>query len=264
MCRRSAMAFLGLFVLSGALWAADRTVTGKLVEVDIEDKAVTIKNDAGKTVEYAIGTTSIVMDSKGKSNFGFKDARLKPGATVKVVLPEKGNTIKELHYVSAAPPASTKTPPKTEAMKGAARKTDPPAKGSTTTTPPAESSKSDTKKSDDTVVEKKETTNPAKKDVAAKDEKKETAHDADKGLAYKITSIDKAKRTFSGEAVEGGKKASFTLDDKVEFVGPRGGVSDDDFDDDRFVVGNIVQVEMDKGGRNVAKVHLPYRKRTSK
>ena len=209
------MAFLGLFMLSGALWAADRIVTGKLVEVDIEDKAVTIKTDAGKTVEYAIGTTSIVMDSKGKSNFGFKDARLKPGATVKVVLPEKGNTIKELHYVSAAPPASTKTPPKTEDMKSAARKTDSPAKGSTTTTPPAESSagKTDTKKSDDTVVDKKGTTKPAKKDTTAKDEKKETAHDADKGMAYKITSIDKAKRTFSGEAVEGGKKASFTLDD---------------------------------------------------
>lgn len=259
------MALLGLFMLSGALWAADRTVTGKLVEVDIEDKAVTIKNDAGKTVEYAIGANSVVMNANGtKSNFAFKDARLKPGATVKVVLPEKGNTIKELHYVSAAPPASTKTPPKTEAMKGAARKTDPPAKGSTTTTPPSESSKSDTKKTDDKEDAKKETTKTSKKDTVAKDEKKETAHDADKGLAYKITSIDKAKRTFNGEAVEGGKKASFTLDDKVEFVGPRGGVSDDDFDDDRFVIGNIVQVEMDKGGRNVAKVHLPYRKRTSK
>src|SRR5438128_1608139 len=104
MYRRSAFAFLSLFLLSGALLAADRTVTGKLVEVDIEDKAVTIKNDAGKTVEYAIGTNSIVMNANGtKSNFGFKDSRLKPGATVKVVLPEKGNTIKELHYVSAAP-----------------------------------------------------------------------------------------------------------------------------------------------------------------
>ena len=219
-------------------------MTGKLVEVDIEDKAVTIKNDAGKTVEFAIGATSVVMDSRGKSNFGFKDARLKPGATVKVVLPEKGNTIKELHYVAAAVPADSKTPPKATPQVSAARKTDPPTKSST----PPSTSKTEAKKSDDKKI----------------DEKKETTLDADKGAAYKITKIDKTKRTFSGEAVEGSKRAEFTLGDKAEFVGPRGGVSDDDFEDDRFVVGNIVQVEMDKSGKNVVKVHLPYRKRVTK
>lgn len=232
---RQVLALLALLVLAGAGRAADREIKGKLIEVDVDDKSVTVETDRGKKMEFAIGSASKVYDSKGVSHFGFKDARLKPGASVKIVLPEgKGTTIKELHYLAAATTVESDKPPGKTTVTS---KYSPPAKE-----PPSRESSS-------------------KK--PAKDEPTTTKSSSEKDLpSAKLLKIDKEKRIIQVEMVEGSRKVQYTIGKDVEFVGPRGGVSDDEFDDDRFVVGNIIKLEMD--GRQISKIHLPYRPRKPK
>jgi hypothetical protein len=236
---RHVLALLALVLLAGAGRAADREIKGKLVEVDVDDKSVTVETDQGKKIEFSIGAASKVYDHKGVSNFGFKDARLKPGASVKVVLPEgKSKTIKELHYLAAATVESDKPSSKTKVTS----KYSPPAKDSSSKESPSKDSSS-----------KKST----------KDEPTTTKSGSEKDLPEaKLLKIDKEKRMIQVEMVEGGKKVQYTIGKDVEFVGPRGGVSDEEFDDDRFAVGNIIKLEMD--GRQVSKIHLPYRHRKPK
>jgi hypothetical protein len=231
---RQVLALLALFALASAGRAADREIKGKLIEVDIDDKSVTVETDQGKKIEFTIGTASKVYDSKGVSRFGFKDARLKPGAEVKVVLPEgRSKTIKELHYLAAGTVESDKPAGKTTVTS----KYSPPTKESS-------SKESSSKK-------------------ATKDESTTSKSGSEKDLPEaKLLKIDKEKRIIQVEMVEGSRKVQYTIGKDVEFVGPRGGVSDEDFDDDRFVVGNIIKLEMD--GRQISKIHLPYRQRKPK
>jgi hypothetical protein len=56
-----------------------------------------------------------------------------------------------------------------------------------------------------------------------------------------------------------GKKMEFPVTRDVKFIGPRGGISDDDLKDDRLTVGAELKLVLD--GKTLKEVHLPYRKK---
>ena len=121
----------------------------------------------------------------------------------------------------------------------------------------------------------KKDTPPAKKDTVKKkddgkpkdDPKTEPKDDGKddedilpkiKGTTVKIVKVDKEKKTF--EATAKGKKTTYTVGDKVEFIGPRGGKdTGNGFEDDRFVVGRKVKLVMD--GAKLTEIHFDFRPR---
>jgi hypothetical protein len=218
MLRRSTAGLIALLVSAGALWAADKETTGKIVKIDADKKIVTVTTADGKK-DFAIAADTKFLDEKGKTTKdGIKDKRLIAGAEITIVTAATGKTIKELHL-----------------------------NASTTTT---KDTKKDTK---ETVDLKKD----AKKDV--KEAKSETTKEI-KGIKGTVTKVDAAKNTFL-VTTEEGKKMEFSIGDKTEFIGPRGGVSKDGIKDDRFVAGAEVIIVTGGTGKAVAEIHLPYRKR---
>jgi preprotein translocase subunit YajC len=99
----------------------------------------------------------------------------------------------------------------------------------------------------------------AKKDSGtAKSSGKGTAAADTKEIKGKVTKVDADKGTFSIET-DDGKKLDFKVDDKVKFVGPRGGPSKQGIKDDRFKVGAQVTLTTDASGKVLQQVKLPVR-----
>jgi hypothetical protein len=97
MVRHALVAVLGLFLVAGALLAADKEVKGKVIKVDTDKKVVSIMTDDGKK-EYTIGDdTKFIGPKGGVSKAGIKDDRLVPGAEVKLVVAGNNNTVREVH-----------------------------------------------------------------------------------------------------------------------------------------------------------------------
>jgi hypothetical protein len=228
--------------------AADREVRGTIVVVDLEDRSVVVEQETGKKTECVIGANSKVHDSRGVSNTGFRDARLRPGTTVRVILPEKGNTIKQLHILAAGPAGM----PKPEAQGGARRP--PPGQVKAGGFAPARAGDDAARDADKAA----KVPDDLKRDAKKTDDEK--PHQI-KGELARIIRIDKAKRTVEVEFEDTKRKATFTLESGVEFVSPRGGVSDAEFEDDRFVVGNQVRLELSEDSEAVVRIHLPFRSR---
>lgn len=84
-----------------------------------------------------------------------------------------------------------------------------------------------------------------------------------KGIAAKVLKVDAKKRTISVE-LEGGKKQDYELNDKVQFVGPRGGASTKGIEDDRLSAGSEIHIVMDSTGKVVKEVILPMREGVQK
>jgi predicted RNA-binding protein len=216
MLRKSTAGLLALLVSAGALLAADKETTGKIVKIDADKKIVTITTDDGKK-DFTIGADTKYVDEKGKATKdGIKDKRLIAGAEITITTAATGKTIKELQINPVKTTKETKVVPK------------------------------------ETVDPKKD----PKKDV--KEAKVETTKEI-KGTKGTVTKIDAAKNTFL-LTTEEGKKMEFSIGDKTEFIGPRGGVSKEGVKDDRFVAGAEVIIVTGGAGKAVAEVHLPYRK----
>jgi hypothetical protein len=240
---------LAVLFLGTNAHAADREVRGTIVVVDLEDRSVVVEQETGRKTECVIGANSKVHDSRGVSKSGFRDARLHAGTTVRVILPEKGNTIKQLHILAAGPAGM----PRPEAQGGAARGK-PPGQVKAGGFAPARAGDDAARDGDKAARVPDELKRDPKK---ADDEKPHQP----KGELARILRIDKAKRTIEVEFVETKRKATFTLESGVEFVSPRGGVSDAEFEDDRFIVGNQVRLELSEDGDAVVRIHLPFRNR---
>lgn len=223
MLRRSLAGILGLLVMTSLAWAADKDVKGTIVKVDKDKKMVTISTDDGKK-DFLVGTSTKIMDDKGKVvKEGLADSRIKVGEEVTIVLATAtSKTMKEMHLAKA------------EAVKD--------------TTKDTKSTKTETASG------KKPTTDDSKKGI------REAKTEIKGGIKGKLTKIDADKNMFS-LTTDDGKKMDFTLSDKTEFIGPRGGKSKDGMKDDRFVVGAEVTVVAASGGKAASEVHLPYRKK---
>jgi hypothetical protein len=214
MLRKSTLGLLALLVSAGALLAADKETTGKIVKIDADKKIITLTTDDGKK-DFIIGADTKYLDDKGKATKdGIKDKRLIAGAAVTITTTTTGKTIKELQLSPVT--VTTKKDPK------------------------------------ETVDPKKD----AKKDV--KEAKVETTKTI-KGIKGTVTKVDASKNIFLVTTDEG-KKMEFSIGEKTEFIGPRGGVSKEGVKDDRFVAGAEVTIVSGGTGKPVAEVHLPYRK----
>lgn len=76
------------------------------------------------------------------------------------------------------------------------------------------------------------------------------------GVPAKITKIDLEKQLLTVEM--DGKKTELKIGDEVQFIGPRGGVSEKGLKDDRVAVGAEVRIVFD-GKKQVKEIHLPVR-----
>jgi hypothetical protein len=218
----------------------DREVRGTLVDVDLRERAVLMEQESGKQYEYTFTTNSRVHDGKGFSAAWFRDSRLKEGVAVQLVLPEKGAVIKQLHLMPTAG--------RPEAPGGVARR------GQTPPAKPATSGFGSAIGADGVLGKVAE--DKARPDQAKRDDEKKNV-----GAAARIARIDKENHTVDFTLEQDKQKVTYTLEAKVEFMGPLGGIVEDGVDDDRFIVGSVVRLEKDANGDKLVRIHLPSRQR---
>ena len=94
--RRSLAGFLAFAMMCGGLWAADKTVQATLVKVDVKKKILYVKTDDGKKEYAANSATKFIGPRGGVSDAGIKDDRLKPGASLKLVVAGNNRTLREV------------------------------------------------------------------------------------------------------------------------------------------------------------------------
>src|SRR5262249_38280060 len=78
------------------------------------------------------------------------------------------------------------------------------------------------------------------------------------GVEARIISVDQAAKHISVQ-LKTGRKQDLAITDETQFIGPRGGVSNQGIKDDRVVPGADVTLVFAPGGRALREVHLPYR-----
>jgi hypothetical protein len=97
MFRRSIATLLVFFVIASTLLAADKTVKGTLVKVDVKKKVLVLKTDDGKKVYSVDDKTKFIGPKGGVSDAGIKDDRLKPGAALELLVAGNNRTVREVH-----------------------------------------------------------------------------------------------------------------------------------------------------------------------
>jgi len=97
MFRRSIATLLVFFVIASTLLAADKTVKGTLVKVDVKKKVLVLKTDDGKKVYSVDDKTKFIGPKGGVSDAGIKDDRLKPGAVLELLVAGNNRTVREVH-----------------------------------------------------------------------------------------------------------------------------------------------------------------------
>ena len=98
------------------------------------------------------------------------------------------------------------------------------------------------------------------KDAKGAQDKGKEVKKVDKGTKATITKIDVDKKTISVTSEDGKKKMDVLVGKDTQFIGPRGGKSEDGIKDDRVTVGNVISVVFDKDGKTAREIHLPVRK----
>src|SRR5258708_2169505 len=94
-------AVVACLALAGFALAADKDVKGKVVKIDAAKKILTVATDDGNK-NYDLTDTTKVFTAKGAENDdGLKDANLKAGAMVKLVVAGNNKTVREIHFASA-------------------------------------------------------------------------------------------------------------------------------------------------------------------
>jgi hypothetical protein len=86
-------------------------------------------------------------------------------------------------------------------------------------------------------------------------EKKDPPKD---GKKAKIVKVDVDKMTISVVLADG-KKLDLVINDDVQFIGPRGGVSKERIKDDRVAKDKEITLVYDAGGRKLKEIHLAVR-----
>ena len=97
MLRRPVAALIAFLLVATTLLAADKTVSVTLVKVDVKKKLLVVK-DGEEKKEYKIDAKTKFLGPKGGlSDAGIKDDRLKPGATLELVIAGNNKTVREVH-----------------------------------------------------------------------------------------------------------------------------------------------------------------------
>jgi|SRR5580704_3312671 hypothetical protein len=97
MLRRSVLALVALLLATSVLLAADKTISVKLVKVDVKKKLLIVKADDERK-EYVVDSRTKFLGPKGGlSEDGIKDDRLKPGAPLELVIAGNNRTVREVH-----------------------------------------------------------------------------------------------------------------------------------------------------------------------
>jgi hypothetical protein len=86
-----------LAVTAHGLSAADKTVKGSLIKVDVKKKILYVKTDDGKKEFIANAATKFIGPKGGVSDEGIKDDRLKPGAALTLLVAGNNKTLREVH-----------------------------------------------------------------------------------------------------------------------------------------------------------------------
>jgi hypothetical protein len=81
---------------------------------------------------------------------------------------------------------------------------------------------------------------------------------ADKEVKGKVLKVDVAKHTITVQTDEGRK--TYTVNDDTQYMGPKGGKSDDGIKDDRLAKGAEVTLVIAGNNRTVRAVRLPERR----
>jgi hypothetical protein len=97
MFRRSVTTLFVFFVIASTLLAADKTVKGTLVKVDVKKKVLVLKTDDGKKTYSVDDKTKFIGPKGGISDAGIKDDRLKPGAALELLVAGNNRTVREVH-----------------------------------------------------------------------------------------------------------------------------------------------------------------------
>lgn len=99
MFRRYASSAAVAALLIGVVVAADKEIKGKVVKYDPKTHAITVLTATGDD-DQKLAADAKVFDAKGvESKDGLKDKRIAKGAEVKLLIPDKARTVKELHLV---------------------------------------------------------------------------------------------------------------------------------------------------------------------
>lgn len=237
MFRRFASTAAVAALLIGIAIAADKEIKGKVVSYDSTTREITVKTASGDD-EQKLAADAKVFDAKGaESKDGLKDKRIAKGAEVKLVIPDKARTVKELHFID-----TTKADPKAKAKPEVKVKPEP---------KPDPKAKLDPKAKPEPKPEPK-----VKGDKAASSTVAKFGTDA-KGTVAKVLKRDVEKRTVSVE-LENGKKAEYKVADDAKFIGPRGGTKND-IKDERLDVDHYVKIVVDAAGKTITEVHFAQR-----
>jgi FlaG/FlaF family flagellin (archaellin) len=88
---------LAWLFMAGAVLAADKEVTGKVVKVDAEKRTITVQTADGKKVYDVNDDTKFLGPKGGLSEAGIKDDRLARGAEIKLLIAGNNKTVREVH-----------------------------------------------------------------------------------------------------------------------------------------------------------------------
>jgi len=97
MFRRSLTTLFAFLVLASALLAADKTYKATLVKVDVKKKLLVVKIGDDKKEYTTDAKTKFLGPKGGLSDAGIKDDRLKPGASIELVVAANNKTVREVH-----------------------------------------------------------------------------------------------------------------------------------------------------------------------
>jgi hypothetical protein len=97
MLRRSIAPLIAFLLIASAVLAADKTVTVTLIKVDVKKKLLVVKDGEDKK-EYKVDAKTKFLGPKGGlSDAGIKDDRLRPGASLELVIAGNNKTLREVH-----------------------------------------------------------------------------------------------------------------------------------------------------------------------
>jgi len=97
MIRRPVLALIAFLLAASVLVAADKTVTVTLIKVDVKKKTLFVKVDDEKKLYVVDSKTKFIGPKGGVSEDGIKDDRLKPGASLELVIAGNNKTVREVH-----------------------------------------------------------------------------------------------------------------------------------------------------------------------
>lgn len=84
-------------MMAGGLSAADKTIKGTLIKIDVKKKILLVKTDEGKKEFTANSATKFIGPRGGVSDAGIKDDRLKPGIPLTLIVAGNNKTLREAH-----------------------------------------------------------------------------------------------------------------------------------------------------------------------